>query len=62
MRSKFEVIAVAALVSVVAFKLIVGPGKMLTDPSAQAGQKSIFGLHIAQPATMKDLPVELPLP
>jgi hypothetical protein len=62
MRSKFEVIAVAALVSVVAFKLIVGPGKMLGDPLASAGQKSIFGLHIAQPTAMKDLPVELPLP
>jgi hypothetical protein len=62
MRSNFEVIAVAALVSVVAFKLIVGPGKMLADPLAPAGQKSIFGLRIAQPTTMKDLPVELPLP
>jgi hypothetical protein len=62
MRSKFEIIAVAALTSVVAFKLMVGPGKMLADPLAPAGQKSIFGLHIAQPTTMKDLPVELPLP
>ena len=62
MRNNFEVIAVAALVSVVAFKLIVGPGRMLADPATPAGQKSIFGLHIAQPATMKDLPVELPLP
>jgi len=62
MRTNFEVIAVAALVSVVALKLFVGPGKMLADAATPAGQKSIFGLRIAQPATMKDLPLELPLP
>jgi len=61
MRSTFEVIAVAALVSVVAFKLFVGP-KLLAEQAIPAGQKSIFGLHVAHPATMKDLPVELPLP
>ena len=31
MRSRFEVIALAALVSVVAFKLFIGPGKTLTE-------------------------------
>jgi hypothetical protein len=62
MRSRFEVIAVAALVSVVAFKLIVGPGKMLAESTGTTTHRSIFGLHIAQPSTMKDFPVELPLP
>jgi hypothetical protein len=61
MRSRFEVIALAALVSVVAFKLFIGPGKTLTE-AAVANQRSIFGLHIAQPSTVKDFPVELPLP
>ena len=59
MRSRFEVIALAALVSVVAFKLFIGPGKTLTETAVTTNQRSIFGLHIAQ---LKDFPVELPLP
>ncbi|HVR57171.1 MAG: hypothetical protein WBD96_18315 [Pseudolabrys sp.] len=62
MRSRFEVIALAALVSVVAFKLFIGPGKTLTETAVTTNQRSIFGLHIAQPSTVKDFPVELPLP
>jgi hypothetical protein len=62
MRSRFEVIAVAALIGIVAFKLFLAPGKMLADPTVTAGQKSIFGVHVAQPRTVKDFAVELPLP
>jgi hypothetical protein len=62
MRSRFEVIALAALVSVVAFKLFIGPGNMLSEAAVTTNQRSIFGLHVAQPSTVKDLPVELPLP
>jgi hypothetical protein len=62
MRSRFEVIAFAALVSIVAFKLFVGPGTMPAGSADTPGHRSIFGLHVAQPSTMKDFPVELPLP
>ena len=62
MRSRFEVIALVALVSVVAFKLFIGPGNMLSEAVVTTNQRSIFGLHVAQPSTVKDLPVELPLP
>ena len=61
MRRSFEVIAFAALISVVAFKIIVGPGRMLAETKVTPGQKSFFGLHIAQPDAMKNFPAE-PLP
>jgi hypothetical protein len=62
MTRKIEAIAVFALVSVVAFKLMVGPGKMVSETVSTPGQKTFFGLHIAQPSSMKDFPAELPLP
>ena len=62
MRRGLTVITVTALSSVVAFKAIVGPGKMAAETSATTGQRSIFGLHIAQPSAMKSSPVEPPLP
>ena len=58
MRNRFEVIALAALVSVVAFKLFIGPGKTLTEAVVTTNQRSIFGLHIAQPSKVKDFPVK----
>jgi hypothetical protein len=61
MRRGFEVIAVAALISVVAFKIIVGPGRMLAETTT-LGQKSFFGLHIARPDAIKNFPAEPPLP
>jgi hypothetical protein len=62
MRKGFEVIAVVGLIAVVAFKIIVGPGKMLAETKAMPGQKSFFGLHIAQPDAIKNFPAEPPLP
>ena len=62
MRRGFEVIGVAALISVVAFKIMVGPGKMLAETGATPGQKSFFGLRVAQPDAMKNFPAEPPLP
>ena len=62
MRGGLAVITVAALISVVAFKAIVGPGKMAAETTATTGQRVIFGLHIAQPSAMKSFPVEPPLP
>jgi hypothetical protein len=62
MRRQFDVIAVAALLALVAFKLIAGPGKMVTESAATPGHRSIFGLHVAQPRTMNEFPVEVALP
>lgn len=62
MRRGLAVITVAALVSVVAFKAIVGPSTMAAEASATMGQRSLFGLQIAQPSVMKSFPVEPPLP
>jgi hypothetical protein len=62
MRKGLEVIGVAALISVVAFKALVGPGKLVAETKATIGQKSFFGLHIAQPQAMKSFPAEPPLP
>jgi hypothetical protein len=56
---RLAAITLAALVSVVAFKAIVGPGKMASVVSTH---KSFFGIHVAQPDPMKNFPAELPLP
>jgi len=61
MRRGLAIITVAALVSVVAFKAMIGPGKV-DGANTTVGQRSFFGLHIAQPASMKSFPAELPLP
>jgi hypothetical protein len=61
MRRSLTAIGVAALISVVAFKAFIVTGKM-DEARAAAGQRSIFGLHMAQPSTMKSFPAELPLP
>ena len=62
MRRGLAIITVAALISVVAFKAMVGPGKMSAETSATTGQGSIVALHIAQSSAMKSFPVEPPLP
>jgi hypothetical protein len=55
MRRGLTAIGVAALISVVAFKAFVVTGK-IDEARVAAGQRSIFGLHIAQPSTMKNFP------
>ena len=62
MRKGLAVITVAAAISIVAFKAIVGPGRMAADTGGTTGQKTYFGLHIAQPSSMKTFPSEPPLP
>jgi hypothetical protein len=57
---RLAAITLAALVSVVAFKAIVGPGKIATGTAPT--HKSFFGIHFAQPDPMKNFPAELPLP
>lgn len=59
---RLAAITLAALLSVVAFKAIVGPGKMGSGTAPAAAHKSFFGIYVAQPDAMKNFPTELPLP
>jgi len=61
MRRGLAIITVAALASVVAFKAMIGPST-LDGIKSTVGQRSFFGLHIAQPTSMKSFPAEPPLP